>query len=265
MIDPWDPASFSEEIQNLLNKNSELIYDYFSQHLKSQDHHIKNQSYKHLKKDNLEKLYSKLQEETLTPILKNCRIRIWHYTRLTDDEVAKMKRKLVLSSLDYLRLRLNMLISNDLLSDEESDLIFKQSPFHKQAKGRSGMLWGVTIPLPCNDDGVTPLLQSWGGESAYFWLSDQALKLKLNHIGLPRVIEIDTSLTDGVNAFSVSKTVLEAWAKKLGVSVAPLGTDLAIRGCIDTAKVVNVHTQGEISYKTIANTYPKNVQKLLVI
>ena len=76
-----------------------------------------------------------------------------------------MWQKLVPSSLDYLRLRLGSLVSNGLLSNEESELVFNQSPFHKQGKSRSSMLWSTTTPLSFDDSGVSPLLESWGGES----------------------------------------------------------------------------------------------------
>ncbi len=134
---------------------------------------------------------------------------------MTDDEVDMMSKKLMLSSLAYLKLRLDSLVSNGLLSYEESEKVFEQSPFHKQGASRSDMLWSTTTPLPTTEGGVEPLLGSWGGESAYFWLSDEKVKAKLKKIGLPRVIEIEAELSDGLNAFSVSETVLQAWAKKL--------------------------------------------------
>ena len=174
-----------------------------------------------------------------------------------------MCQKLVPSSLDYLQLRLDSLVSNDLLNKAESKLVFNQSPYHAQGKIRFNMLWSTTVPLPSNESGVSPLLESWGGESAYFWLSDKIVKTKLKKIGLPRIIEIETALSDGLNAFSVSKTVLQAWAKKLGVSVAPSGSDLAIKESIEKAKVVKVHTEGQRSFNALAKTYPKNAQKLL--
>jgi len=125
------------------------------------------------------------------------------------------------------------------------------------------MLWSTTTPSPVDDSGVFPLLDNWGGESAYFWLSDEIVKTKLKKIGLPRVIEIETALSDALNAFSVSETVLQAWAKKLGVSVAPSGTDLSIKESIEKATVIKVHKAGQNSFDALAKTYPENVNKLL--
>lgn len=263
MIDPWDPKSFSVEINHVLIEYSELIFNYFSEDLRLMEEHLNSSPYQSLKSNKFHFAYSDFQENTLTPILKNSRIRVWHYTRLTDDEVDMMRQKLIPSSLGYLRLRLDSLVSNGLLTNEESELVFNQSPFHKQDKSRSSMLWSITTPLPFDDSGVSPLLESWGGESAYFWLSDEIVKTKLKKIGLPRVIEIETALSDGLNAYLVSETVLEAWAKKLGVSVAPSGTDLAINESIEKATVVKVHKAGQSSFDALAKTYPENVNKLL--
>lgn len=263
MIYPWDTKSFSTEIECILETHSELISNYFREDVKLMNEHLNSSPYQSLKPNKFHYAFSDFKENTLTPILKSCRIVVWHYTRLTDDEVSIMREKLTLSSLDYLKLRLDLLISKGLLSHEESKVVLEQSPFHKQEQNRSGMLWTTTTPEPTNDMGVNRLLNSWGGESAYFWLSDENIKSKLKTIGLPRVIEIETELSDGLNAFSVSKTVLEAWAKKLGVSIAPSGTDLAIKNSIGKTKVIKVHTEGQDSFSGLARTYPENAQTLL--
>ncbi|WP_282168004.1 hypothetical protein [Shewanella japonica] len=263
MIYPWDPKSFNSEIVSALDNNSELISDYFREDIKLMDEHLSSSTYQSLKSNRFNYAFSDFKENVLTPILKHNRIIVWHYTRLTDDEVEMMRKRLMPSTLDYLKLRLELLVSKGLLTYEESQVVFKQSPFHKQERNRSGMLWTTTTPDPITDMGVEPLLQSWGGESAHFWLTDEDLKLKLKEIGLPRVIEIETEITDGLNAFSVSETFLEAWAKKLGINVAPSGTDLSIKSSVNKAKVVKVHTEGQSSFNELAKTYPKNVQALL--
>ncbi|MGI2180186.1 hypothetical protein [Shewanella sp. S1-49-MNA-CIBAN-0167] len=260
---PWDPKSFNYEIVSALDNHSELISDYFREDIRLMDEHLNSSPYQSLKPNRFNYAFSDFKENVLTPILKNNRIIVWHYTRLTDHEVEMMHKRLMPSTLDYLKIRLELLVSKGLLTYEESQVVFKQSPFHKQERNRSGMLWTTTVPEPTTDMGVEPLLKSWGGESAYFWLADENLKTKLKEIGLPRVIELETELTDGLNAFSVSETVLEAWAKTLGISVAPSGTDLSIKSSVNKARVVKVHTEGENSFNGLAETYPKNVQALL--
>lgn len=263
MIDPWNPSTFSHELMQALECNAELIESFFREESKLMDEHLNSSPYESLKPNRFHFEFSNFKENTITEILKCSRIRVWHYTRLTDFEVNEMQNQLVLSNLDYLKLRLEFLVANDLLTDEESQLVFEQSPFHRQGPNRSGMLWTSTTPIPISDSGVEPLLQNWGGESAYFWLRNEQVKAKLTKIGLPRVIEIEVELTDGLNAFKVSETILQAWAKKLGLSIAPSGTDLSIKSSIVKAKVVNVHTKGENSFSVLAKSYPDNVHNLL--
>ncbi len=175
-----------------------------------------------------------------------------------------MQQGLVPSSLEFLKKRLNDLVAMNLLSQEEADKVFLYSPFQSQEAIRPGRFWIVTLPLHYSDKGVLPLLGSWGGESAYFRLSDKALANKLGNLGMSRILEIGAALSDGHNAFSVSSTVLEAWAKKLGVPMVPTGCDLAITNSLGTAKLVRVHTKGESTFATISKTYPKGVSEKII-
>jgi hypothetical protein len=225
------------------------------------DEHLKSSPYQSLKQNRFSSDFLSFQEYELTPILAVARIRAWHYARLLDHEVDAMQQRLVASSLDFLQKRLHDLVVMELLSQEEGDKVFQESPFQSQGDIRSGRLWAVTVPLHYGDTGVSLLLGNWGGESAYFWLSDKALATKLRSLGMSRILEIETALSDGLNAFSASSTVLEAWAKKLGVSVVPTGCDLAITNSLGTAKLVRVHTEGESTFEAIAKTYPEGVSK----
>ncbi len=259
MIDLWNPNTFSVELQRTLTAESQLIFDYHSEACRLMDEHLNSSPYQSLKPNRFSSYYLWFQEHDLTPILAEARIRTWHYARLLDHEVDEMQQRLIPSSLEFLQKRLHDLVAKELLSEEEADKVFQESPFQSQEDIRSGRLWTVTVPLHHSDGGVSPLLGSWGGESAYFWLSDKTLAAKLKSFGLSRILEIEAALLDGLNAFSASNTVLEAWAKKLGVSVVPTGCDLAITNCLGTAKLVRVHTEGESTFDAVAKTYPESV------
>jgi hypothetical protein len=225
------------------------------------DEHLNSSPYQSLKANRFSSDYLWFQEHELTPILAEARIRAWHYARLLDHEVNVIQQRLVPSSLEFLQERLHDLVAMELLSQEEADEVFQESPFQSQEDIRSGRLWTVTVPLHYSDEGVSPLLGSWGGESAYFWLSDMPLAAKLKSLGLSRILEIETELSDCLNAFNASSTVLKAWAKKLGVSVVPSGCDLAITNCLGTARLVRVHTEGESTFDAVAKTYPEGVSE----
>ncbi|MDH3349555.1 MAG: hypothetical protein OEM02_15830 [Desulfobulbaceae bacterium] len=171
MIDSWNPKTFSPEISTILSDHSELIRNYYEEDSKLMDEHLNSSPYQSLKPNRFYSAYAELREQILSPILEYSRVRVWHYTRLTDGEVDSMCQKLVLSSLDFLKSRIENLVADKLLTREEAETIYAESPFHSQHKGRTGRMWTTNIPRhPCYG-GVVPLLESWGGESAYFWLS----------------------------------------------------------------------------------------------
>lgn len=261
MIDLWNPNTFSVELQRVLTAESELVFDYHSEARRLMDEHSNSSPYQSLKANRFSSDYLWFQEHELTPILAEARIRAWHYARLLDHEVNVIQQRLVPSSLKFLQERLHDLVAMELLSQEEADEVFQESPFQSQEDIRSGRLWTVTVPLHYSDESVSPLLGSWGGESAYFWLSDMPLAAKLKSLGLSRILEIETELSDCLNAFNASSTVLKAWAKKLGVSVVPSGCDLAITNCLGTARLVRVHTEGESTFDAVAKTYPEGVSE----
>lgn len=263
MIDLWNPNSYTVELQQLLTAESQLIFDYQSEAYRLMDEHLNSSPYQSLKSNRFNADYLRFQEHTLSPILAKTRIRAWHYTRLMNHEVNAMYQRLVPSSLKFLQERLNTLVAMEVLTQEEANVLLEESPFRSQGDIRSGKLWTVIVPLRSSDGGISPLLGSWGGESAYFWLSDESLAAKLNTLGVPRILEIEVGLSDDLNAFKVSDTVLEAWAKKLGISVAPSGCDLAITNCLSTAKLMRAHTEGESSFDAVAKTYPEGVSELI--
>jgi len=263
MIDSWNPKTFSAEICSALSDQSELVRNYHEEDRKLMEEPLNSSPYQSLKSNRFHSAYSELREKILTPILASSRIRVWHYTRLTDDEVDSMRQQLVLSSLYYLKDRIENLVTNTLLTHEEAEIIYAESPFHSHLNYRTGRLWATNIPLPPSYSGVVPLLESWGGESAYFWLSNEMIAAKLKQVGSPRIVELETALSDNLNGYSVSDTVLKAWAKKLGVPVLLSGCDLSVSNCIDTAKVVRVHTKGDSSFQAVATAYPKGACALL--
>ena len=264
IIDTWNPKTFSTEIIAVLEKNSKLVFNYHVEDKRLMEEYSNSSSYQSLQNNHFSYAYNQLHERTLAPILSNSRIRTWHYTRLLDDEVDAMHKQLVPSSLDYLQQRLSKLVAKDLLTQDDADAVFAHSPFHNQNRIRARQLCTTIIPVSHDDCGVEPLLDCWGGESAYFWLSDHPrIVTILKNIGTPRIIEIETNLTDKNNGFSVSDTVLKAWARQLGVQVTLSGCDLFVQECISTAKVMRIHTKGDGNFETVAKMYPENVGVLL--
>lgn len=255
-MDVWNPASFDDELRETLTCYSNLIIDYYREEQILMDEHLNSNPYESLKANRFYSEYSTLYEQIVTPQLADRRIRVWHYTRLLDSEVTRMRSKLVPSTLASFAQRLDMLVGKNLLTREEAEIVYSQSPLHSQQSSRSGRLWTTSVPMSASNHGVEPLLGSWGGESAYFWLSDDAIAEKLRNIGKPRIVEIDTALRDKLNSYSVARTVIQSWAKSLGQSVSIEGSDLSITDCLETAKVLVVHSPGDGVYEAVAESYP---------
>jgi hypothetical protein len=74
------------------------------------------------------------------------------------------------STLETIRRRLNVLISEGLLSAENADALYLARPFHQQNDARANKFWVTSHPVPNDDSGVSLLLEHWGGEGVYFWL-----------------------------------------------------------------------------------------------
>lgn len=262
-MDAWSPATFDTELCEVLTDHTDLIVDYHREDLRLMDAHLKSDPYESLRPNRFSPDFLSLREHTVTPLLRDRRIRGWHYTRLIDEEVLLIQRELEPSSLASLGLRLETLVRLNLLTQEEAEIVYRQSPFHSQDTIRSNRLWMTTVPQQQDHPGVAPLLESWGGESAYFWLSNNIVAEKLRNIGTPRIVEIETALRDTLNAFSVAETVIQAWVRQFEVSVEPSGCDLAITACLDAARVLRIHTKGDGIFEQVAKTYPDGCDKLL--
>jgi hypothetical protein len=87
--------------------------------------------------------------------------------------------------------------------------------------------------------------------------------MTLRSVGTPRIVEIETALSDKLNGYSVGKSVLNAWARLLDVPVTLSECDLCITECIDTAKVIRIHTEGDGCFEAVATVYPEGVGALL--
>jgi hypothetical protein len=87
-------------------------------------------------------------------------IRAFHYRRLTDGEVASLKRGGIhLSTPATLRRRLDEMVAVGGLAREAAARLYAESPFHKQLESRSGKFWMVSHPTAVDDGGAKPLLK----------------------------------------------------------------------------------------------------------
>ena len=256
IVDCWDVKGFDSELSGYLEDNAQLILDYFKEDRRLLNECLASDPYESMGSNRYSADFQHFKEHILTPAMRTRKIRVWHYTRMLDWEVVAMQSQLSPASLEGLKARLSKLVQDGVLSSAESAVIYDSSPYHDQAKARLGKVWTTVLPLPVHDHGVEPLLESWGGEGAYFWLRDQAISQKLRTIGAPRIVEIETSPSTNIDAWSVSETIIRSFGNSLGLDLLIEGCDLAIREDFDKSAVLRIHTEGDETFKAVGNSYP---------
>lgn len=185
-------------------------------------------------------------------------IRAWHYTRLTDAEIGTLRQVgIYLSSLVTIRSRLNTQVAAGAFTQEVADRIFADSPYNgNQFAARADKFWMVSHPIEIDYCGVSRFLESWGGESAYFWQRDAELNNTLKQIGRPRVLEIAMPLSSSRGAYSAAEAVVATYERMLGGQPEKHVFDLYREQPLDSSHILAIHSQGEPNFDAIARGYP---------
>jgi hypothetical protein len=259
-IDVWDIETFGEDLIALLHANAELVRDYI---LTDRDISLERET------SGLRAIYrsnphaeSYLQFlERLGQRMERVTIRAWHYTRLTDSEVDALRAAGVqLSTLEAMRRRLDAQVAAGQISVEIANALLEASVLHdrQQVASRSNRFWMTSHPLAVEDDGVTLLLDNWGGEVVYFWLQDRHLEQVVGGIGRPRVIEIGVPLDATCHAYVAGKAVVASFARSLGYIPDFGAFDLSAIRPLGPQSVLAVHTEGEATFSHVGKEYPIN-------
>lgn len=257
-IDVWDIDTFDEELRAKPRREESLIRDYLTtsrrQFLEREasDHRMPHPENPHAAD------YIAFTEEVGRD-MESRTIRAWHYARLVDEEVRAMREGGIYpGTLDTLRRRLDAQVTAGALSAADADKLYKASPCHhpEQQPGRLGKFWMASEPIRADDGGVEPLLESWGGESTYFWLKDERLKALVATIGQPRILEVAVPLAKTTHSFSGGRAVIGAFARTLGCRPDREGFDLYTLEPLEPAAILAVHTEGEPKFKKVGRGYP---------
>jgi len=185
-------------------------------------------------------------------------IRAFHYTRLTNDEVAELRRSGIhLSTPTTLRRRLDAQVVSGALPPEIADQLYDASPFHSEQRDvRSEKLWMVSHPIAVDDNGVAPLMARWGGEVASFWISDTTLSAPLTRLGKARVAEIAVPLEATRHSHAASKAVVATFGRARGAIPEKSVFDLYLKASIPATAVLALHTEGDAAFTAMGRTYP---------
>lgn len=257
VIDVWDVASFDDALLAHLRTKADLTRNYMVTDRNDLLEQTMSKSWQALKPNAFSTAYLDFVEQTIMPDMQDRIIRAWHYARLTDAEAELLNiRGIYLSTLDTIRSRLNMQISEGLLSAAAATALYAASPFHHQNDQRSKKSWMTSHPHAVDDSGVTLLLEHWGGEGVYFWQKDADLIKLVKGIGKPRVIEIAVPLTATNHAFRAASAVVATFAVTLGCKPDRTVFDLYSTRDLGPASVLKIHTDGDPAFPALARGYP---------
>ena len=258
IIDVWNVASFDPELRRVLGDHADLLRNY---HAKARENLIQRELSDRTGPypDNRYAGDHIALAERLMEVMSQRTLRGWHYTRMTDAEVDRLRREgVVLPSPSTIRARLDAQVAAGAVTAAEADALHAASPFQRgQSDIRSGRFWMVSHPHEIEDGGVELLLGNWGGEGVYFWLSDPALQARVATIGRPRVVEIAAPLSKSRHGFSAAEAVMAAFARSLGCSVESKAFDLYVTEPLAPEAVLAVHTAGDPRFETLARGYPE--------
>ncbi len=114
-------------------------------------------------------------EAALAASSANEKIRSFHYSRMTDEEIKAISQSgIVPTSRAFLRQRLDGLVAGGHMNAIQADEVFTKSAVNSGETygARDGLFWTSAFPMPIDDSGVERLLAIWGGEVASWTLSD---------------------------------------------------------------------------------------------
>lgn len=257
LIDVWNVATFDDALAAELDAAADLIRSYLET---SRRQYLEREASDHTRPYPTNPYGSGYVDfvDGLVPCMAERWIRAWHYTRLTESEVAALRRDGVhMSDLAVIRRRLDAQIAAGTVSPEIADALFAGSPFHSEQLGsRSNKFWMVSHPRDIKDGGVQVLLESWGGEGVYFWQRDPSLQALLKVIGRPRVVEFAVPLAATNHAYCAGRAVVATYARALGCRADSGAFDLYVHRPLGPEAILAVHSDGDPSFTAMARGYP---------
>jgi hypothetical protein len=266
MIDIWDIETFDDELLAALEQNRELILSFIETARETELERLASpdDAQLRLRRNLYYDRYGVFLRE-LSAILESRTIRGWHYTRLTDIEVDRLRSVgIVLSTMATMRYRLDSLVKAAELTGDAAEELISASPLQNKAQldGRVDRFWLTARPIPIDDGVVNLLLQHWGGEVVYFWLEDYPrLDALVQNIGKGRVIEIAAPIAATKHASRVAEAVTATFSNVDWFMRDFENVDVCLGRGIPADAVVAVHTDGDATFSEIGTTYPVTIRR----
>lgn len=216
-IDVWDVATFDPELAAELSRNAEVIQAYWRESRRLFEEREAQTVRGPPELNRFGWSYQSLGER-ITALMEVRTIRAWHFTRLTDREVAGIVADgMPPMTLAVIRGRLDRAVAEGAIGAATADELYAASPYHRQIDGnRENRTWLAAQPYPIDDSGVVELLATWGGESIGFNHRSGRLRDMLKGVGRPRVLEMHIPLSATTRAGEAANNVLDAYSFTLG-------------------------------------------------
>ena len=257
IIDAWNVGTFDDELRGGLDVHADIIRDYM---LTSRRQWLEREASDHTMPYPENPFAGEFiwVTEHIMRLMESRTIRAWHYTRLTDAEIDAVRQVGVYpSSLDNIRQRFAAQVAAGVFTQEVADRLFADSPYQsEQFASRSDKFWMVSHPLEIEDSGVELLLESWGGEAAYFWQRDAVLQDMLKRIGRPRVLEIAMPLVHSRHGYSAAEAIVATYGRMLDCRPDKHAFDLYSRQALGPEHILAVHSEGEPNFSIVGRGYP---------
>ncbi|WP_299940027.1 hypothetical protein [uncultured Nitratireductor sp.] len=264
IIDIWDTQSYDEPLLELLHENQKVIYGYFEEEKKIDDESSRKKTWSPPRSNPFVHGYHDIQEK-ISALMQDRTIRVFHYTRMTDAEVDRfMGDGIIPTSLEFLEVRINRVVQEELITAEQGKEIFKRSPLHSPALyGVRKGFWTTTGAFHPTDPGVNLLLEHWGGESAYWCITgenDDELTDTLRNLGRGRIFEIHLPVADanhGNANTSLGAPIVREYARTLGFDIYPEARDITIYEPAPPSVIIRHHNEGDEKYDHFGRGYPE--------
>lgn len=255
IVDVWDVQTYDGELLAMLDGQRQLLIDYFRAE-KEIDAEYAAPGYS-LRRDNpFADAFLRFVEH-ISAAMRSRTIRAWHYSRMTDDEIALVRGSgLVPSTIEGLRLRLDRRVAAGDFTQAQANAIFAGSPFHAQPAARVGKIFMTARPEPHDYNGLQGILGHWGGESAYFWQEDPDILDLLSTTGTSAVIEIAMPVSASKHFANAGTAVVHRFARSLGCDCEAKDFELYSVQPLSPSAMLNIHLDGDALFRLIARGYP---------
>ena len=254
----WDVETFDAALLSDLRDHCALIEGYIKTDREISDEYEKS-DHTHLRRENpYADAFYRYKERVLLALMQTRTIRAWHYSRMTDSEVARMRQAgVVPSNLATIRARLDLMVAEGVFDQTIADHLYERSPFHDDPYGgRTNKFWMTSHPVPIDDGGVEFLLGLWGGESAAFTHIRGPMREPLSKIGRGRILEIAVPLQVSRHVSSSVDGLLSGFAASIGLRHDHSAFDLYAMEQLPPSAILAIHSEGEGSFVRIGNEYP---------